>query len=83
MEMIIQYPTYESKVRKIYTCPCREHFQVSLAPKIMTIKEYYSEKEAMDNGWRRTNDIMFCEPDKKFVWICPKCAKKIEWKEGN
>ena len=37
------------------------------------IPTYYSEKHAEDEGWRKTNHIMYCDLQHAFVWVCPDC----------
>lgn len=37
------------------------------------IPEFYSEKHAIDAGWRKTKHWRFCSPEEEFVWVCPDC----------
>lgn len=39
-----------------------------------TIPIFYSVDHAKDEGWKYTNDIRFCPPDRKAVWVCPQCS---------
>lgn len=69
-----------------HRCPNRKHFMLrtddgDAVKSKEVIKTYYSEQHAKDDGWRKTNHIMFCGPGKNFVWVCPECAKEVEWEE--
>ena len=53
---------------------CRAIYQQKPIDPAETIPRFYSERHAMEAGWRITSNRKFCPPDKKSVWICPKCA---------
>jgi hypothetical protein len=61
--MIIKYDT---GVEEQYICPCTNCYMGK-------IETFYSFRHAMDSGWRITNNIKYCPPDKKYVWVCPQC----------
>lgn len=88
MEMIIQTQHRDGGTkRRLHMCPSRKHLHTRY-PSCTTIneeviKEYYSEQHAKDDGWVHTNDIMFCEPGRDFVWVCPECAKEVKWENKN
>lgn len=44
------------------------------------IPSFYSEKHAKDEGWVKTDHIKYCPPDKQYVWVCPECAAKENWR---
>ena len=50
------------------------------ASKNETIPMYPTMTHAMEAGWVATKDRMFCRPNEEFVWVCPECAKEINWK---
>ena len=74
MANIMQYYMAEGKITVAHCAGC----SVFYAPKDIDPEEpiprFYSEMHAMEAGWRITSDRKFCPPDKKSVWICPKCA---------
>ena len=60
--------------RVFVTCEaCRNDCSVGETARNEEIEEFYSDIQAIDNGWRRTEHIKFCPPDKECVWICPEC----------
>lgn len=75
--------------RTVHRCPVKKHLGVFKKPEDTIendnkpIPEYYSEQHAKDDGWKHTNDIMFCKPGRDFVWVCPECAEEVEWKEKD
>ncbi len=82
MKIIIQYIIQGRIVRQFYQCPSVHVHgpHPSIAPKSGSIKEYLSEEAATAAGWKKTKHKMFCEPNKPFVWVCPDCAKEVQWK---
>ena len=57
-----------------HTCPCRD-----CKGEGGTIPTFYSNKHASAEGWKMTAHIMFCDPDREYVWVCPKCASAFNW----
>lgn len=41
------------------------------------IPTFSSSEQAIRNGWITSSHIKFCPPNKKFVWICPKCVDRL------
>ena len=63
---------------QIHTCP--NHLMAvdkHTIPPTEVIPEYFSNKEALNNGWSTTNWNMY-SPDGAWIWVCPKCAKEIK-----
>jgi hypothetical protein len=75
----------DGEKQTLHRCPNRKHLGVFRKPEDTienngkSITKYYSEQEAKKAGWMCTRNIMFCEPGKAFVWVCPDCAKKVKW----
>ena len=70
--------------KTFHLCPSRIHW---LNPeddiKEEVIPTFYSEQNAMKEGWVKTDHIKYCPPDRDFVWVCPECANKENWRIKN
>ncbi len=72
-------------IKKIHYCSC---FKMTMTvgeeidPEEIIIT-YYSEQHAIDDGWKKTKDIDWCPPDQPYIWVCPECAKEVEWGENS
>ena len=42
-----------------------------------SIPYFYSEEHALDSGWLKTLDPLWCPPNKPYVWVCPECIKRF------
>ena len=57
-----------------HLCPaCIIDYTKGLEPCDEVVPTFYSERHARDSGWRKTDDLMFCDPDKPYAWVCPDC----------
>jgi len=64
----------DSGMKAFHLCPaCISKGIGGAEPCDETIPIYYSERNAIDKGWLKTNHKKFCEPGKKYVWVCPVC----------
>jgi hypothetical protein len=60
----------------IHSCPNHPNPPpMANIPKDETIDVFYSDIEALKNGWSTTNDLMY-SPDGDWIWICPKCTER-------
>ena len=67
------------KIEIVYICGCFvsvKNLEGLVEP--LDIPKFYSKKEAEKAGWTFTVHPYFCPKDKKGVWICPKCSKKLK-----
>ena len=63
-------------------CPGRcDKGKYSDPPNDEIIPIFYSEQQARDPGWIKTEDPVFCDPGDDFAWVCPDCSpnKKSPW----
>lgn len=63
-----------SNKKEHHICPCRD-----CKGEGGIIPTFYSNKHADAEGWKMTAHINFCDPDKEYVWVCPKCASAFNW----
>jgi hypothetical protein len=64
----------DSGVNTHHLCPACPLFDYTKgADPHETIPMFYSERHAHDAGWRKTDDLMFCDPRQEYVWVCPDC----------
>lgn len=57
-----------------HVCPCRD-----CKGEGGIIPTFYSNKHASVEGWKMTAHIKFCDPDKEYVWVCPRCVAAFNW----
>ena len=74
MANMMQYYTPEGKITVAHCPGCSTFYAPKPFDPGEPIPRFYSERHAMEAGWRITSNRKFCSPDKKSVWICPKCA---------
>ena len=79
--MVIKIGTRRNEFHICPVCPM-EYMGDGQAPCDETIPTYYSERQATDEGWRKTKHIRFCEPGKSFVWVCPDCWPRNAHQQG-
>lgn len=78
-KMVIQ----NGRQRTFYQCSHQRHALCRTPEDFVdqdeAITTYYSEQHAKDDGWKCTDSLLFCDPDHNYAWVCPECAKEVDW----
>jgi len=60
-----------------YVCQVCDNKPPPTMDELLEIRQYSSEEQAYNAGWRKTSDPKFCGPEDGYVWICPDCYRKV------
>ena len=76
--MVIEHTDNQSEFNR---CSNRKHIGTFNKPGI-EIPVFYSISHAIRHGWRKTKDLKYCPPGEAFAWVCPGCAKLVDWRQS-